>query len=180
MRTYTDEKAVREHYRLLTELLIDRKLSISTMESITSGQIASLITDTEGASEIFPGGYVTYSNRAKVMAGVPEEIIGAYSVYSKETAEAMAVCCRKSFDTDIGIGITGTTGNPDPQNGKASVPGEVYFAIAARESVHSFFIHLPACPTRLMYKLAAAEEVYRELIKEVSKHKTAGKDTISS
>ena len=42
--------------------LIDTHTTISAMESCTSGMIASTITDTEGASAIFPGGYVTYLN----------------------------------------------------------------------------------------------------------------------
>ena len=37
--------------------LIDTNTTISTMESCTSGLIASMITDTEGASAVFPGGY---------------------------------------------------------------------------------------------------------------------------
>ena len=36
--------------------LIDTHTTVSTMESCTSGMIASSITDTEGASAIFPGG----------------------------------------------------------------------------------------------------------------------------
>ena len=46
--------------------LIDAHRTISTMESCTAGLIASTITDTEGASAIFPGGYVTYLNETKV------------------------------------------------------------------------------------------------------------------
>ena len=44
-----DEKEIREDYRKLTKLLIEKKMTITTMESATSGQIASLITDTEGS-----------------------------------------------------------------------------------------------------------------------------------
>ena len=44
----------------LIKKLISSGTTISTMESCTSGLIASMITDTEGASAIFPGGYVTY------------------------------------------------------------------------------------------------------------------------
>ena len=65
-----DEKKVREEYRILTKSLISRKLTITTMESCTAGQIASLITDTEGSSEILKGAFVTYSNEAKIMMGV--------------------------------------------------------------------------------------------------------------
>ncbi|RGI34064.1 CinA family protein, partial [Coprococcus sp. OM06-34AC] len=40
------ENKIRMNYRHLTQLLISRHLTITTMESATSGQIASLITDT--------------------------------------------------------------------------------------------------------------------------------------
>ena len=55
--------------------LIASHTTISTMESCTSGLIASLITDTEGASAIFPGGYVTYLNETKVLVGVDPSVI---------------------------------------------------------------------------------------------------------
>ena len=51
-----DEKEIRADYRRLTKLLIEKKLTITTMESATSGQIASLITDTEGSSAVLKGG----------------------------------------------------------------------------------------------------------------------------
>ena len=126
------EAEIRDHYRMLTELLIQRQLTITTMESATAGQIASLITDTEGSSAVLKGAFVTYSNESKILQGVPREIIERYSVYSEETAAAMARACRKAYDADIGIGVTGTMGNVDPANPEASVPGQVYFSIALR------------------------------------------------
>ena len=56
-----NEQEIREHYRRLTKLLIDRKYTITTMESATSGQIASLITDGRPCGDhrkvysLFPG-----------------------------------------------------------------------------------------------------------------------------
>ena len=138
-------------------------MTITTMESATSGQIASLITDTEGASAVFRGAYVTYCNEAKIMQGVPAGIIGQYSVYSKETAEAMARACTKSYQADIGIGVTGTMGNVDPANPAASVLGEIYYAIYCKGTLTSYRITLPPQPTRLLWKLAAAEEIYVSL-----------------
>ena len=88
-------------YAKLTGKLIAGGISISTMESCTSGFIASLISDTEGASEVFRGGYVTYCNEAKVKAGVDEENIKRYGVYSEETALSMAARCRENLGTDI-------------------------------------------------------------------------------
>lgn len=120
--------------------LINKHITISTMESCTSGMIASSITDTEGASAIFPGGYVTYLNETKILFGVDEKIIQKYGVYSKECAEAMAETIQKKLHTDIAIGITGTTGNLDPNNAD-SVQGVVYFCIRIKNEIHTFEVH---------------------------------------
>ena len=77
--------------------LIDTNTTISTMESCTSGLIASMITDTEGASAVFPGGYVTYLNKTKILCGVDEKIIKEHGVYSKQCARAMAETAQKTF-----------------------------------------------------------------------------------
>ena len=85
-----EEKEIRERYRKLTKKLVEKGISVTTMESCTSGQIASFITDTEGASAVLKGAFVTYSNEAKIMLGVPAETIDMFGVYSKETAAEMA------------------------------------------------------------------------------------------
>ena len=183
MKEY-NESEIRNHYHELTDLLIERGLTITTMESATSGQLASLITDTEGSSAVLKGAFVTYCNEAKILQGVPAEILERYTVYSGETAEAMAEACRKAYGADIGIGVTGTMGNVDPANPEASVPGQVYFAIAMRRAreekavsrrpaasslasdilTSSYYLELAPQPTRLMYKLAVAEEIYQVLM----------------
>ncbi|MCD7737557.1 MAG: CinA family protein [Lachnospiraceae bacterium] len=168
MKEY-NEKVIREEYTSLTRTLIQKGLTITSMESATSGQIASLITDTEGSSAIFKGAFITYSNEAKIRMGVPAEIIEKYTVYSKETAAAMAELCRREFQADIGIGVTGTMGNVDPANEEASEPGKVFFAISTQDGTESCDIEIPLQPSRLMYKLAAADEIYRVLIEGVLK-----------
>ena len=81
--------------------LIDTNITISTMESCTSGLIASMITDTEGASAVFPGGYVTYLNKTKILCCVDEKIIKGHGVYSKQCARAMAETAQKNLHTEI-------------------------------------------------------------------------------
>lgn len=164
MKLY-EEQQIRSEYADLTRYLIRNNLSISTMESATSGQIASLITDTEGASAVLKGAFITYSNEAKILQGVPAKIIEQYSVYSKETAAEMAKACAKAYHADIGIGVTGTMGNVDPENQADSVPGEVYFAIKIFDEMNTFHIQLTPQSTRLDYKLAVAKEVYDQLMK---------------
>ena len=162
-----DEAAVRNGYRQLTKRLIERKMTITTMESATSGQIASLITDTEGSSAVLKGAFVTYCNEAKMMQGVPAEVLERYTVYSRETAEAMAAACAKTYEANIGIGVTGTMGNVDPANPEASVQGQVYFAIVMDGEMQSYYIELEPQPTRLAYKLAVAGEILLELMKRL-------------
>lgn len=116
----------------ITKELIDRNIQIATMESCTSGLIASNITDYEGASAILKGSYITYSNNAKIMAGVDRNTIARHGVYSAKTAEEMAWNARIAFRADIGIGITGSFSNVDPANSD-SVAGEVYYQILNHE-----------------------------------------------
>ena len=155
---------VHEQYNALTKTLIEKGLSITTMESCTAGLIASLITDTEGSSAIIKGAYITYSNQAKVQAGVPSGTIEKFGVYSIETAVAMATACRKAFSADIGIGVTGSMGNIDPANGD-SVPGEVFFAIDFKGNVEKYYIKILPQESRFDYKLAVAAAVAKEINK---------------
>lgn len=157
-------QAVHDKYRKLTQLLIGRQLQIAAMESCTSGLVASLITDTEGASAIMRGSLVTYSNEAKLRFGVPAETIERYGVYSRETAEAMADAVRAFYGADIGIGITGSLGRPDPENAD-SVPGEVHFCIHIGNMPEaSCSITLDHAESRFAGKLFAAEAVCDRLM----------------
>lgn len=172
------ERMVRAQYRKLTKLLIEKNRQITTMESATSGQIASLITDTEGSSAILKGAFITYSNEAKVRQGVPREVIDRFGVYSGETAAAMARACRAAYGADFSIGVTGTMGNVDPANAD-SVPGQVYFSLDLEGAVTVYHRELPPRPSRYEYKLLVAKEVAEvllPLVKEMDKKEGAAKD----
>ncbi len=158
-----NEKAVREKYTILTNTLIDRNITITTMESCTSGQIASLITDTEGSSAILKGACITYSNEAKVKEKVPKSTIDEFGVYSAETAAAMANACRDKYEADLGVGVTGSFGNADPNNAD-SIPGEVWFAITTNEGTECFHCTIPPQNSRLEYKLYMADVIADQLI----------------
>ena len=169
------EADIRNDYRKLTKLLIEKNLTITTMESASSGQIASLITDTEGSSAVLKGAFVTYCNEAKIMQGVPAEVLDKYTVYSKETAEAMVRACTEAYTADIGIGVTGTMGNIDPANPDASVPGQVYFAIGVKGEIQSYYVELDPQPSCLAYKLAVAKEINTAELQKQSRQLTSEK-----
>ena len=135
------------------------------MESCTSGLIISLLTDTEGSSAAVKGAFVTYSNEAKVMNGVPSETIDRYGVYSKETALAMAAVAKRAYGADISVGVTGTMGNVDPEN-EDSNPGEVFFSIDidTEGGATAFLVNIPPLGSRYEYKLRVAELVADKIL----------------
>ena len=79
-------------------------------------------------------------------------------LHTAETASAMAEACRDAMHADIGIGVTGSFGNVDPNNAD-STPGEVYFAIADKNGIRPYHCMLPVQPSRLSYKLYMSEVI---------------------
>ncbi len=92
----------------IVKLLIEKKLTISTMESCTGGGIANEITNISGASSVLRESYVTYCNEAKINLGVSADTIKKFTVYSQETATEMAKAVKRKANSDIAIGVTRT------------------------------------------------------------------------
>lgn len=152
-----------QYHTKVTRTLIKKNLTITFMESCTSGLLASLFTDTEGASSVFKGSLVTYSNELKIKAGVSDKIINDYGVYSAECARAMAETVQKIYGTNISVGITGTTGNVDPEN-PDSITGSAYFCIRIRDKNHDFYIREDVKDkSRAQIKSLYAQKVYEKL-----------------
>lgn len=111
----------------IVKKLIDRKLTISTAESITGGLVAKMITDVSGSSNIIKESFVVYSNDAKVsILGVDALLIQDYGVVSKEVAKDMAVKLKMLTARDICVSTTGNAG-PDVCDDKPV--GRVYVGI---------------------------------------------------
>ncbi len=114
------------------KLLQQREQTLSVMESLTGGLLASTITDFPGSSKHFIGGLVSYSTALKAQMGVPQEILDSHGAVSEEAARAMAHAVRGQLKTDFSIGVTGVAG-PDKQEGKPV--GTVYIAVEGPEGV---------------------------------------------
>ncbi len=108
--------------------LTENNETISTMESCTGGGLANAITSIEGASLVLKFSAVTYSNEYKIKMGVSEEIIGKYTVYSRETAKAMSKAISDFTDSTYGVGITGKLNRLDPNNPYGN-DNTVYYSI---------------------------------------------------
>jgi nicotinamide-nucleotide amidase len=104
-------------------------LTICTAESCSAGRLALALSKTEGASQHFMGGVITYTKEMKTrLLGVPPDLIQRGTAVCAEVAEAMAqgvVACSKS---DLGVSITGVAG-PEPDEDGNPV-GLVYCAVA--------------------------------------------------
>jgi len=135
---------------VVAKLLIDKGLTVATMESCTGGLLATTLTDVPGSSACFKGGFVPYSNEAKIALGVDADLIQRHGAVSAQVAEAMAQAARQQLRADIGIGSTGVAG-PDALEGKP--PGLVYIAVADSQGVESVKANYP--PGRIEVKRRA-------------------------
>lgn len=157
-----DIQKTNELYQKITQILIDRNLSISTMESCTAGLVATMLTNRSGASAILKGAFVTYSNEAKIQQGVGANIIKDYGVYSTETAIDMAWNCRNAYNAYIGIGVTGVIDRIDPNN--ITDKKNIYVAIILGSETRTFTFDLPDYVTdRFECKLIIADYIGNKL-----------------
>ena len=112
----------------IIDILINKKQTISVMESCTGGMVANEITNIPGASEVFQLGIVSYSNHMKEKYGIDSKLIKTYTVYSMEVAKEMARLATVNGESDYGVGITGTLNRQDLNNPTDKM-NMVYFAI---------------------------------------------------
>jgi nicotinamide-nucleotide amidase len=103
--------------------------TIATAESCTGGLLTARLTDRPGSSAYVKGGFVVYSDEAKVSeVGVEPELIEKHGAVSQEVAEALAEGARSRLQTGIGVGITGVAG---PDGGSEEKPvGLVWLTVA--------------------------------------------------
>ena len=113
-------------------MLCGRSGTLSTAESCTGGMIAQRITSVPGASRYYLGGFVTYSNDAKVRGLlVPLSLIERCGAVSGEVAAAMAEGAKDRTGSDYALAVTGIAG---PEGGTKEKPvGLVWVAVASGE-----------------------------------------------
>src|SRR5205085_10804143 len=113
----------------LMRRLCDKELRVATAESCTSGMLAALLTDIEGAGHGFERGFVTYSKESKTqLLGIEPAVLEQNDAVSEIVARAMAEGALNRSSADIAIGVTGFAGPAGP--GKEE--GLVHFAPAHR------------------------------------------------
>ena len=114
-------------------ILKEKNLTLTTVESCTGGLIGSCITNVPGISSYYKEGIVTYSNEAKMKyLDVKEETLKEFGAVSEQTAKEMAEGALKNTGADISVAVTGIAG-PDGGTEEKKV-GLVYIAVADKEN----------------------------------------------
>ncbi|MGD8191102.1 competence/damage-inducible protein A [Brevibacillus ginsengisoli] len=113
----------------LVAALTKRHETISFAESCTGGTLSSLLASVSGASNVFPGSIVNYSNAAKQqLVDVPQEVLETEGAVSALCAKHLAENVRKKFGTTYGVSVTGVAG---PNSSEGKPVGLVYIGLSA-------------------------------------------------
>ena len=103
--------------------------SLVTAESLTGGGIGAALTAVSGASKVFKGGIISYTDQVKhQLLGVSVDILSVFGAVSAPVAEAMAIGARKALQADVAVAVTGLAG-PDGDEFGHSV-GTVFIGYA--------------------------------------------------
>lgn len=125
---YNDTTIARE----LAERLQETSQTIAAAESLTGGLFQSEITAIPGASTIFNGGIVCYSNEAKEkLVQVKKETLSKYGAISEQCAVELAENVRRLLHADFGISFTGVAG---PGESGGQPPGTVWIGLASKHN----------------------------------------------
>ena len=112
----------------------------ATAESLTGGGIGSAVTAVSGASKVYAGGIISYTNQVKnQVLGVPAEFLDTYGAVSAPVAQAMAEGVRRVIQADVAVSVTGLAG-PDGDEFGHSV-GTVFIGYADEKTAFAREYH---------------------------------------
>ena len=119
----------------LLSLLKENNLIFTVAESCTGGLISKKITDLDGSSSVFWGGFVTYSNEAKIkLLSVERSLLENYGAVSEETVIAMAMGALINSGASYSVSVSGIAG---PDGGSTDKPvGTVWICAASASGVN--------------------------------------------
>lgn len=108
--------------------------TLVTAESLTGGGIGAVLTGVPGASAVYKGGIISYTDEVKrEVLGVPSAYLSVFGAVSAPVAEAMAVCARDLLRADIAVSVTGLAGPTGDEFGNEV--GTVFIGLADQNGV---------------------------------------------
>jgi nicotinamide-nucleotide amidase len=169
LRSFIYGRDPEELNEVIVKLLAERRKSLALAESCTGGYIANRITNVPGASAVFLGGVVSYSNESKQrFLGVRAETLETHGAVSEPVAREMAEGARRETGADYALSVTGIAG---PAGGSEAKPvGTVFIALATpeRTEVKQNLNQYDRETFKFLTSQQAFDLLRRELIKEVT------------
>ncbi|WP_214824015.1 competence/damage-inducible protein A [Exiguobacterium algae] len=157
-----DETLATSLIKALTRL--NRTLAVA--ESLTGGEVQSMLTSTPGASAVFLGGVVTYSDELKNRSlGVSLDTIEQHSVVSKEVALEMVNGLTALTGSDYGLAFTGEAG---PTSNSGQPVGTVWIGVKTPGGVDVLERRYPH-QERNVIRTRAAKDGLWALIQQIKK-----------
>jgi nicotinamide-nucleotide amidase len=134
--------------------------TLATAESCTGGLVGARLTEVPGASDVYVGGVVAYSDDLKRShLDVSDETLQQHGAVSAETAAAMAAGARRRLGADVCVAVTGIAG---PGGGTPEKPVGLVF-VAARSPDGDFAETLQLNGNRDAIRTEATENALRLL-----------------
>ena len=158
---FTEDKDIAQ---LVLETLEQKKMTLSFAESITGGNLSGEFVKTPGASKVFIGGVISYSNEAKKnILGVRQDSLDKHGAVSEEVVKEMVLGLKKLTGSDIGVSISGVAG---PDGGTKEKPvGLVYFGFLFGSEFYARKEMLVGHRTRIMTR--AINMVFVEILRNL-------------
>lgn len=158
---FTDDKDIS---LLVLEELNKHGQTISFAESITGGNISGEFVKNSGASKVFAGSVVSYSNEIKKnVLGVSQSSLDSHGAVSEEVVKEMCYGLKKIMNTDIAIAVSGIAG---PEGGSEQKPvGTVYSGFLFGSDFYYRKDLFPGMRTRIMSRVT--NMIFVEILKNL-------------
>ncbi len=139
-------------------LLKEKGMTFAAAESCTGGDVARRFTEIPGASAVFAGGCVTYTNEVKArLLGIDPALIEEKTAVSYEVAKEMAERVRRLTGADIGVGVTGLAG---PDGDGVHEVGTVFVSMAVEGETFVRELQLGTKRTRSFIRRMAGNHIF--------------------
>ncbi len=141
------------------------QLTFATCESMSGGDLASMITDVPSVSSVYLGGYVVYSEYAKKkMLDIDDDFLHQYGTVSQKTASMLAMKTKIQLTSDVAIAIVGNAG---PTASSNQPVGQVYISIVYKNQLIERDFHFTGSRSEIKHQTCVqAVQILLDIIHE--------------
>ncbi len=141
----------------IIQILLNKKITVSTAESCTGGLLASKFTSFSGISKIYHTGLITYSNVSKIkQLKVSPSSLKKYGAVSRQVCAQMCYQLHKITQSQLTFSTTGVAG---PNGGTKSKPiGLVFIGIYFEKNIYVEKLNFNSSLSRKQIQIKTVKE----------------------